>query len=402
MLLLLLRERGHRGGGPHAEAGHLPAHPARSLGTFARASCPQKPLARSPVCKHPVLWHHPGARAWPQCSGIPPLATGPPGCSPREPSSEGGRDAGAPSPARGPRGGTVARASKEVRWRAGGGGGQTPLRKASVGPQKLPAPPIAQEASRQATPPRLPQRVRRVGRQRPGEPPRRPACARRPQHRCRDPTPAPPCRRPPQPVRKRPGLPGNAACISPDPAGTAHGRVRAVPAGGRHARLGPPGIRASPPRRDPPNPPPAAPWFGAQRAGDPPAAPVPSIPTPLSPQQRRRCQRLKPRPWRGDSPQLPTTKCSTVAGEGGGVSSSLSSLFFFSFFSFFPKALQNKVHTLPLQNPPPSVRASERRAAAGAAAPPLARSGRLRADGARGRTSPSLAAGGSRGGSACV
>lgn len=32
-----------------------------------------------------------------------------------------------------------------------------------------------------------------------------------------------------QPVHKRPGLPRNAACISPDPAGTARRRVRAVP-----------------------------------------------------------------------------------------------------------------------------------------------------------------------------
>ncbi|XP_051661723.1 cuticle collagen 2-like [Manacus candei] len=37
--------------------------------------------------------------------------------------------------------------------------------------------------------------------------------------------------RPPQPVGKRPGLPRNAACISPGPAGTAGRHVRAVPAG---------------------------------------------------------------------------------------------------------------------------------------------------------------------------
>ena len=60
-----------------------------------------------------------------------------------------------------------------------------------------------------------------------------------------------------QPVHKRPGSPRNAACISPDPAGTARRRVRAVPcramtAAGEHAKVRSLQIRARPHRRDPP------------------------------------------------------------------------------------------------------------------------------------------------------
>jgi len=58
----------------------------------------------------------------------------------------------------------------------------------------------------------------------------------------------------------------------------------------------------------------------------------------------------------------------------------------FNFIVFLP------FHSIPFHsNPPPSVRPSERCVAAGASVLPLARSGRPRADGARGRTSPSLA-----------
>lgn len=91
---------------------------------FAQASCPQKPLARSPFfastrCSGitPVLGHGHAAPASPLH-----WLRGHRGARPAsQAASEGGRGAGAPSPGRGPRGGPVAWASKEVRRRAAAG-----------------------------------------------------------------------------------------------------------------------------------------------------------------------------------------------------------------------------------------------------------------------------------------
>jgi len=78
------------------------------------------------------------------------------------------------------------------------------------------------------------------------------------------------------------------------------------------------------------------------------------------------------------------------SGETGGRPLPLLSFSLFFFFFFSPSSPEQSTHSTS-SNPPPSVRPSERCVAAGASVPPLARSGRPRADGARGRTSPSLA-----------
>lgn len=216
------------------------------------------------------------------------------------------------------------------------------------------------------------------------------------------PSPFPIPVRPPQPVGKRPGLPRNAACISPGPAGTARRQVRAVPAGRRRAARrgrtlgerqrgrGHPwhrvaGTPASPTRDGGTGE--QTPRGSSHR--DP--SQLPNIPTPA----RHRCQHPQPRPWRGDNPQLPTTKCGTVAGRGGRHTGDRRTsppsplpvfflLIFFNFFFFFNQSSPEQSTHSTSSNPPPSVRPSERRRRSHSLA---ARSGRLRADGARGRTS---------------
>lgn len=151
-----------------------------------------------------------------------------------------------------------------------------------------------------------------------------------------------------------------------------------MPAGRQHAgarpcerRGGGKGIPGTAPRG-----PPASPWGWwherhASSHQDP--SPLPIISTPA----RWRCQHPQPRPWRGgSSPRQSAARWQagggdthdTTMGEKEDVPS-LSSSLFLLFFFFFIKALQNKVHTLPLQTHHHlSVRLS---AAAGAAAPPL-------------------------------